>query len=103
MRPPPRSTLFPYATLFRSGRLVSVLCATRNDAPVAGSARWTRNPRHRNLVCAHHRRWTCNLEAVGFLVGAASLCDLLRALCLHFRFTLAREQPRNCIQDGLDE
>src|SRR5437899_6993606 len=40
IRRPPRSTLFPYTTLFRSGRLFAVLASVRDG--LAASARETR-------------------------------------------------------------
>src|SRR5688572_33388993 len=36
VRPPPRSTLFPYSTLFRSYARTSVECADMTEVPVDG-------------------------------------------------------------------
>src|SRR2546430_7615362 len=44
IRRPPRSTLFPYTTLFRSTHLHAELCATMRDAPPE---------RQRALILAH--------------------------------------------------
>src|SRR5258707_5873077 len=57
IRRPPRSTLFPYTTLFRSGLLVGLLGAQRSHQPpvlhdVDGVASPDRGPRHQR----HHPR-----------------------------------------------
>src|SRR2546426_8053096 len=38
IRRPPRSTLFPYTTLFRSGILAAALALAATQAPAAGAA-----------------------------------------------------------------
>src|SRR4051812_49969780 len=66
IRPPPRSTLFPYTTLFRSFIVVSTVCGAKEISFVVGSLRSTASFRwavtrseehtselqsHVNLVC----------------------------------------------------
>src|SRR3712207_8560042 len=41
IRRPPRSTLFPYTTLFRSGRVLAEMPARRRPDQIIGPARWT--------------------------------------------------------------
>src|SRR5947209_9254100 len=48
LRRPPRSTLFPYTTLFRSCRTLAVVCKRRNMKPSATAP---------SSVCA--RTWAC--------------------------------------------
>src|SRR5690349_24021811 len=57
IRRPPRSTLFPYTTLFRSSRLASS-CSTDEAPMTAEVTRWSRSEEHtselqsrRDLVC----------------------------------------------------
>src|SRR5256885_11819973 len=44
IRRPPRSTLFPYTTLFRSGEVVQVQITSDSRAQVSASASWTSIP-----------------------------------------------------------
>src|SRR2546426_8652780 len=53
IRRPPRSTLFPYTTLFRSPGL---RCRTPAPAPDAGSARTARPGRSRRCGCSCQAR-----------------------------------------------
>src|SRR2546430_11228031 len=46
IRRPPRSTLFPYTTLFRSRVSLRHLAASRSTAPTADTARWWTIPRN---------------------------------------------------------
>src|SRR3712207_7268215 len=68
IRRPPRSTLFPYTTLFRSSRrrtgLNDILCFTSRSA---------RTPRYSSAVRAVRQRWQENRE----LVPAREAVDVL--------------------------
>src|SRR5687767_15697586 len=57
LRPPPRSTLFPYTTLFRSLlqiQLAGIASAVRGNALPAGSAKL--RPARRRFLLGHARR-----------------------------------------------
>src|SRR3712207_8869443 len=73
IRRPPRSTLFPYTTLFRSGRGTSGARGTRHrDADPGGGARRPRAPRaDRGGARAHRQRseeHTSELQSRQYLV-----------------------------------
>src|SRR2546427_5677546 len=60
IRRPPRSTLFPYTTLFRSRRLAALLLPVQQNARLVGQRSAARR---RPAACAasmqtHARRWT---------------------------------------------
>src|SRR5689334_24357568 len=55
IRRPPRSTLFPYTTLFRSARIGDGVDAEMGHARMGGLAGDAHDPSHRPLVGVHHR------------------------------------------------
>src|SRR5687768_17670053 len=50
-RPPPRSTLFPYTTLFRSRRRRSATSSARDTRRPWAAAGSARSPRRRSAAC----------------------------------------------------
>src|SRR5437773_5720997 len=67
LRPPPRSTLFPYTTLFRSARMIAkiesdapagaeepIVAVPLNPTPVAGGLKLTRSEEHTSELQSHH-------------------------------------------------
>src|SRR2546429_9615697 len=68
IRRPPRSTLFPYTTLFRSAALAPTLsCAPRiQGAHAAAASVWTRPSRHgRDLLVLNERCVSAAIGAIG--------------------------------------
>src|SRR2546425_3252073 len=63
IRRPPRSTLFPYTTLFRSSRVLSLLVAAQTDM------RWTTSSRvSLGLVVHRSEEHTSELQSLAYLV-----------------------------------
>src|SRR5437773_3068479 len=60
IRPPPRSTLFPYTTLFRSGSLAAAGPSPPSTSPRSRSAgpgkqpNWPRSEEHTSELQSHH-------------------------------------------------
>src|SRR5690348_18117678 len=68
IRRPPRSTLFPYTTLFRScGRSAAALLARRSNARV-GSLRSPEQLRGKGRACARSEEHTSELQSPVHLV-----------------------------------
>src|SRR6476660_10115895 len=62
IRRPPRSTLFPYTTLFRSHRHPS------RSAGIVGTARWKGEARTSNVPCPRLEEHTSELQSPDHLV-----------------------------------
>src|SRR2546423_15656561 len=60
IRRPPRSTLFPYPTLFRSALAMLLAAGARADTPQAFSVKPVRGPATVMLVAQHDRRRTAH-------------------------------------------
>src|SRR5690625_6639962 len=74
IRPPPRSTLFPYTTLFRSG---SWQCADRRCTPASGSVRRLRSPTGRGTQQSRERtedRKSTRLNSSHVAISYAVFC-----------------------------
>src|SRR2546425_4573099 len=89
IRRPPRSTLFPYTTLFRSPRLAAGRgCgpACRRDAHEARGLplRGLRSPRSTRRVVARSEEHTSELQSLAYLVCRL----LLEKKKKHIKFTL---------------
>src|SRR5256885_4078399 len=61
IRRPPRSTLFPYTTLFRSGRMPAARC--RTDSSGTRSARWSEPGSHRPTSSRRSEEHTSELQS----------------------------------------
>src|SRR2546425_5598222 len=71
IRRPPRSTLFPYTTLFRSGRwqrLAQALDQYRLRAAARLSDRGARLPRMAGRHCGRSEEHTSELQSLAYLV-----------------------------------
>src|SRR2546425_9416603 len=95
IRRPPRSTLFPYTTLFRSRTSRCAPSSTRLRRSTVGS--WTAGEqhdrgRHRNLSTARSEEHTSELQSLAYLV-----CRLL----LEKKKRKSHRQPRSYQPDSL--
>src|SRR3989442_9026481 len=88
IRRPPRSTLFPYTTLFRSVSGASCCTLGRSTRGVTGDQRWAGSSRVLCAHCAEHRseEHTSELQSRPHLV-----CRLL----LEKKKTTRHEPPRD--------
>src|SRR2546426_7712735 len=88
IRRPPRSTLFPYTTLFRSDRATAVCPAAHADAPVGRAAAVAgvdlHNSRHRVGAVERSEEHTSELQ---------SPCNLVCRLLLEKKKTYRADHP----------
>src|SRR3712207_9111683 len=76
IRRPPRSTLFPYTTLFRSASGVAIMCSHTHAAPSMETTLHTyrryRNPEFDEAAVARERAWVDELlETIAQTVARA--------------------------------
>src|SRR2546426_6640699 len=78
IRRPPRSTLFPYTTLFRSGRVLSSTAAFQPDVQVWYAPRGTKvttfYSRHGDLFASKRDRKSTRLNSSHLVISYAVFC-----------------------------